>query len=286
MSESTAPGTRDAPLPAISLQVLARGSGWRASEVVCRQGPQDRSFEERHGDVCIGLVLAGSFQYRGSQGSALLYPGALLLGNAGQCFECGHQHGTGDRCLALHFDAEYFAEITASVAGSSRTRLSTPMLPALRRLAAPLAQVQHHLHAGDAVAAETSAVHLAELVVGVVSGQPASASAPSARDQQRISAVVRHIEEHAHDALDLDQLAALACMSKYHFLRTFQRTLGLTPHQMLIGLRLRRAAHALRHGKASIAHVALDAGFGDLSTFNAAFRATFGRTPGEFRRCG
>src|SRR2546430_5544229 len=30
----------------------------------------------------------------------LMTPGSLLLGNAGQCFECGHEHGLGDRCLS------------------------------------------------------------------------------------------------------------------------------------------------------------------------------------------
>jgi AraC family transcriptional regulator len=76
-------------------------------------------------------------------------------------------------------------------------------------------------------------------------------------------------------------------MSKYHFLRCFRRTLGCTPHQWLLQHRLRRAAQALRENRdAAIAAVALDAGFGDLSTFNALFRGVFGATPGAFRRAG
>jgi AraC family transcriptional regulator len=82
-------------------QAQARGEGWSVSEVICSAGPRDRRpFEERHSHVCIALVTAGSFQYRSSAGRELLTPGSLLLGNAGQSFECGHEYGVGD---SLHF---------------------------------------------------------------------------------------------------------------------------------------------------------------------------------------
>jgi len=107
----------------------------------------------------------------------------------------------------------------------------------------------------------------------------------SARDQRRIAAVARRMEASSHERLDLDALAALAAMSKYHFLRCFRRVLGCTPHQWLLQHRLHRMARSLRERReAPVAALALDAGFGDLSTFNALFRGVFGATPGEFRR--
>ena len=47
-------------------RVLARGDGWAVQDLICASGPQDPIFEERHGDVSIAMVLAGTFQYRGS----------------------------------------------------------------------------------------------------------------------------------------------------------------------------------------------------------------------------
>ncbi|MGO8914396.1 MAG: AraC family ligand binding domain-containing protein [Stellaceae bacterium] len=125
-------------------RVLAGGEDWRISEQVCRAGPQDRPFEERHEEVTIAAVVAGSFRYRCSTGEALLYPGALLLGNAGTCFECGHDHSTGDRCIAFHFAPETFAEIAAAVTGAHRFRFAAAMLPASRALTAPLGRVDIH----------------------------------------------------------------------------------------------------------------------------------------------
>src|SRR5207245_11482053 len=70
-------------------RVLAEGGGWAVSDVLCTSGPGDHPFEERHAGVFIAIVAAGTFQYRSAAGRALMTPGSLLLGNAGQCFECG-----------------------------------------------------------------------------------------------------------------------------------------------------------------------------------------------------
>ena len=104
----------------MSMHLLASGPGWRAEDALCSAGPRDRPFEEQHGTVCVAAVTRGTFQYRSPDGRATLVPGALMLGNPGACFECGHEHGVGDRCLSFHFDPEFFEEIVASVPGTRR----------------------------------------------------------------------------------------------------------------------------------------------------------------------
>src|SRR5258707_13653525 len=70
--------------------LLASGEGWQVSDVVCTAGPSDPVFEERHEFVCIAAVSEGTFQYRKHSSAALMAPGALLLGDKGTCFGCGH----------------------------------------------------------------------------------------------------------------------------------------------------------------------------------------------------
>ena len=272
------------PANAPPLRTVAHGDGWRVSAVTCRLGPQDRPFEERHDQVSIAAVIEGTFQYRSAAGTALLYPGAFMLGNPGTCYECGHQHGIGDRCLAFHYTAEYFEEIAHGAVGSAKFRFSGAMLPALETLAAPLLRAQTLLREPATAGAEEAVIGLAEAVLKNLSGDRGRSLVVPARDQRRISAVLRHIEERADAALDLRALADAACMSRYHFLRTFRRVSGMTPHQFLIGVRLRRAAARLRASSAPVAAIAFDAGFGDLSSFNARFRAAFGVSPGAYRR--
>lgn len=284
MSETSSP-----TIPAA--RVIACDAGWCLSEFTCRAGPQDRPFEERHGAVAIAAVLEGSFQYRCDSGRALLYPGAVMLGNPGACYECGHDHGTGDRCISFQFHPAFFEEIAASTAGSSLFRFQAAMLPALKPLTRPLAEMAAlaantmtpDRRAPNHMAVEELAVETAEAVVQAAAGGNARSPAPSASDSRRISRVLRHIEIHAAEALDLAQLAAVACMSRYHFLRSFRRIIGVTPHQYLLGLRLHRAAERLCRSSDPVSAIAFETGFGDLSTFNAGFRARFGASPRHFR---
>lgn len=263
---------------------IAAGVGWRVSEMVCGLGPHDRPFEERHEEAGIALVVAGSFQYRSAAGSALLYPGAFLLGNPGACFTCGHEHGTGDRCIAFQFAPALFAEIAATVAGSSRFRFPAAMLPAGRSLPLPLIESRTRSRGVDRLAMEEWATWLAERVLRIVGGSAGNRPEPSARDLRRISDALRHIEKNFDQPVDLAALAEVARMSRYHFLRTFRRALGLTPYQFVLSLRMRQAAERLCTTADPVGEIAFDAGFGDLSTFNGRFRDMFGLSPGAFRK--
>lgn len=271
-----------------TLHPIAAGDGWQANAFVCDAGPGDRPFEERHDGVTLAVVVAGSFVYRTHAGTALMHPGAIVLGAPGRCYECGHAHGRGDRCIAFTFRPDYFAEIAADATGDPRFAFTVPALPASLGLA-PLAARLEALADAAPLATEEAAVGLAHAVARIAAGAspaaaPAGTAAPSARDQRRVADALRYIDVHADEALDLDRLAALAGVGKFHFLRSFARVVGLTPYRYLLQTRLRRAAAALLATDRPIADIAYDAGFGDLSTFNAHFRATMGASPSRWRK--
>ena len=123
---------------------------------------------------------------------------------------------------------------------------------------------------------EETATRLAQAVIAGVSGHVPSRAPASALEHRRIAEVLRHIEDHAADPLDLDALASVARLSKYHFLRVFRQAIGMAPYQFLLNVRMRRAAVRLARSSETILSIALDAGFGDLSTFNKRFRGIFG----------
>ncbi len=137
---------------------------------------------------------------------------------------------------------------------------------------------------GDERAFEEIAVRLAGAVATLVNGSSAVSPRISSREERRITGVLRRIEAEAHEPLSLDVLAQEAGLSRFHFLRTFRRVTGMTPHQYVLRMRLHRAAIHLRSTRKPIGTVALDAGFNDLSTFNRRFRRLMGMSPGNFRR--
>ncbi len=270
---------REAP----TARLIAEGDDWAVCDYVCHADARSRPFEERHERVVIAAVVEGLFNYSTDTGKALLHPGAVMLGNSGACYECGHQHSVGDRCIAIRLDPDYFAEIAASEAGTAHYGFPAAMLPATRGSLAQIARLER-LSRADPVAVGQA---VAEIVAGIVRG--VSGAGPltvrvSARDEQRIGRTLRHIEDNAGERLDLDALSAIAGMSKFHFLRTFKKTIGVTPHQFVLGIRLRRAAIRLAGSTDSVAAICYEAGFGDLSTFNVRFRDLFGMSPMAFRR--
>lgn len=262
---------------------LIEGQEWSVSEYICSAGPSDRPFEERHEQVTVAVVVSGSFTYRADTGRAILHPGAFLLGNFGTCYQCGHDHSTGDRCIAFHFAPEYFSEVAASVAGSGRFKFPTAMLPAVAKILPWLARIEARALAADHFEFDETVPGIMEAVIGAVSDSAPTPIQPLAREERQIGDVLRYIELHASDAVDLATLSLVAAMSKYHFLRTFRRIVGMTPYQFVLSVRMRRAAVRLAVSAEPVSAIALDMGFGDLSTFNRRFREVFRMSPTVYR---
>jgi len=261
----------------IATNILANGNGWSVADVVCTYGPQDRAFEEQHTSISITVVVEGSFQYRSASGSEVMSPGSLLIGNPGQCFECGHDHGAGDRCLAFFYAPEFFERARLP------DTLSIQRIPPMARLSPWIVQARQAIDDPGGVAFEEFAHGLPAAVLGTLGLSRQVSSSPSAADERRISAALRFIEANLHQPLPLERLASSAKMSEFHFLRTFKQVTQVTPHQYILRTRLRKAAVRLKTRSDKVLEIALDTGFGDLSNFNHAFRAEFGVSPTRFR---
>jgi len=265
-------------------RIIARGDGWTVADVVCTSGPQDRPFEERHTHYTIAIVLAGSFQYRSAGGRGLMTSGSLMLGNEGECFVCGHQHGEGDRCVSFWYATDYFERLAADAGARRRPApFSVPRLPPLPTLSPLVARAGAGV-IGAGVPWEELAVSLAAGTVKAAAGIPWNDDKFPPSAEARVARVVRTIDGDPSVPLTLGRLARRAGLSPYHFLRVFERVTGITPHQYVRRARLREAGMRLVAEPGRVLALALDSGFGDVSNFNRAFRAEFGMNPIAFRR--
>lgn len=271
----------------ITAKRIAAGEGWSVDDLDCRAGPADRPFEEQHATIAIAAVLSGTFVYRTHQGSALMAPGSILLGNRGRCFSCGHDHGVGDRCVSFHFTQDYWEDVAAGAPGVRTCEFARPSLPPAAALL-PFVVRLAATPSLDPAACEEIGLELAAACLQMSADTPAAAPRRRARDEKRISDAVRRIESQAHDldgvGLTLAALAREAGMSRYHFLRTFRDLVGATPHQYVLRTRMRRAAGDLGTTDLAVTDIAFAAGFADLSTFCRQFRAVMGAGPGAYRK--
>jgi AraC-like DNA-binding protein len=91
------------------------------------------------------------------------------------------------------------------------------------------------------------------------------------------------IENNLSNPFNLDEIAAVACMSKFHFCRLFKKYLGTSPVRFAINRRLNKARTLLHRGGMHVSVIAVQTGFNDLSDFNKQFKKTFGVPPSVYR---
>ena len=93
-----------------------------------------------------------------------------------------------------------------------------------------------------------------------------------------------HADRHYPEELDLEALAAVAALSKWHFHRLFLATYGRTPAQYLSERRIERAQDLLRATNLTVTEICYAVGFKSLGSFTSRFHEIVGETPGQFQR--
>lgn len=104
---------------------------------------------------------------------------------------------------------------------------------------------------------------------------------------QRINRAIDHVLAHLDGPLRLEDVAAAACFSPYHFHRIFRALTGETVNDFVRRVRLERALQLMVHRPAMrLTEVALACGFASSSDFSRAFRQRHGVAPSRFDRAG
>lgn len=99
----------------------------------------------------------------------------------------------------------------------------------------------------------------------------------------RLSVAVDYMYSYYMLDISLEELAAAACMSKFHFLRTFKEVHKQTPHQFLTRVRMQKAAGLLRDNTISIFEIGGLVGYDNASVFSRAFHKYYGMWPQAYR---
>jgi AraC family transcriptional regulator len=100
--------------------------------------------------------------------------------------------------------------------------------------------------------------------------------------RQRLRRVKDYVEANLHADISLDDLASTACLSRFHFARSFKDATGMTPQQYVNERRMVLAQSLLSQGNTSLNDIALMLNFSSQATFTRAFRKSVGHPPGRF----
>src|SRR6266850_817590 len=215
--------------------------------------------------------------------------GSIMLVPAGspvQARSSGHKDE-----LHIFLEAGVVARVAAEVFDLDPARVSVPPLDGvdLPPLRAAMGAVDAELTAGGAggrlAAASLATVLAVQLLRQVLAPRRPARGRDGALPRGTLRTVVAYIEDHLDAGLTLEQMAAAAHLSAYHFARQFKAATGVPPHQYVIARRVERAQQLLHPDRdLSLAEIAAIVGFSDQSQFSHHFKRVVGVTPRHFRR--
>lgn len=100
----------------------------------------------------------------------------------------------------------------------------------------------------------------------------------------RLSRAKDYMTSNFGEQVDINKLAAIACMCPHHFLRKFKSSFGISPHKFLTSVRLDNAKRLLEETSLSVTEICISSGYESLSAFGELFRKTFGSWPDSYRK--
>lgn len=249
------------------------------SDFRCTAVPGGKPFLEQHRCHSISYVRKGSFGYCSHGRAHELVAGSVLVGYPDTEFFCTHDHVCGDECLSFFLEPELVDAIGGSV-GAWRIG-ATPPLPELMVLGE---LAQSAAEGVSDIGLDEIGQIFASRLVDVVSGRERKGTKTTARDRRRAVETALWLDANSHRDVELEDAAAQAGVSPFHFLRLFSSVLGVTPHQYLVRSRLRHAARLLTGDDRAVTDIAYDVGFADLSNFVRTFHRAAGVSPLKFRQ--
>lgn len=257
--------------------------GWRSVEAVTyADPPRAEEFTFRPDRLMLVLIISGQFMIerrdRGNWRRDSRGPGSLCVVASGHDTRVRWRatSATPMRSLQLHLSPG-----AADGAGiPDEATLSDPFLSA---------GAWALLRALDTGGSALYADSIAQALVAQLDLRARATASPredTARPlgARQVERVTEYMRAHLADDVTVDDLAAVVNISKFHFIRTFAASTGLTPSRYLRRLRAGTAAGLLTATTLPIAAVAAHCGYRSAGQFAAIFRAEHGVSPSAYRR--
>jgi len=215
-------------------------------------------------------------------------PGSVIVIPAGSP-TCWDWHGPCD-CCQVQLEPQLLTRVAAETLDVNPDRATLPPVYDLShpQLRGAILALHEELWAGGPggrlLAQSLGNVLAVHLLRHFSSSGPGDPSRGGVLAKHKLRAVLEYIHEHLGAELCLNQLAALAHMSPYHFARLFKNSTGLPPYQYVIACRVERAKKLLLdRDPLPLAEVAVETGFSCQSHFTHHFKRFVGVTPRRFR---
>lgn len=252
-------------------------------EVLKAQYKQQNFARHSHEGYTIGLIENGAQRFFRSGANHVAPASCIILVNADQVHngQTATEHGWGYR--AMYPTPELFEGLTDDI---GKAKLGAPYFEQAVVFDPVLAQQMAFtfdlLATEKSVLAKQSALY--QLLINLIARHNKSAfNLKGLSRKPQLNTALDYLRDYYFDNISLTELAAIAHMSPFHFIRQFKAETGMTPHVYQTQFRINRAKQMLRSGLA-INEVALSVGFYDQSHFHRYFKKNMGLTPKQYSK--
>jgi AraC-like DNA-binding protein len=239
-----------------------------------------------HETYVIGVVLRGTYRYFHRGAMRFMYPGEIALINPGEVHTGESVDADGWTYRVLYPAETLINQIAAEMTDDPHARVYFPESVVHDVTTSQLLITTHQKLEHSTIQLERDT--LMRQAIGTVlqrHGRQKVGVAEFNHAPQMISRALDYLHAHYDRNVTLDELAQLAGLSPFHFVRVFKAQTGLPPHHYLVQIRLMRAKKLLRQS-VDIAAVAAMTGFSDQSHLTRWFKKVMGVPPGQFLATG
>lgn len=223
----------------------------------------------------LGVIEQGVERFRLRGSDHLAPPGSLVLMNPDELHTGRAETDAGWRYRMVYLDTDVLDAFSGTPGWWFRQAVVHDA-PRARRVSALL---QALWDCKEPLAVDSTLLELVDVLRPDASQRPcAPRTLPG-----RFVRVLEHLHAHLDRSVRLDELAAVAGLSPFHFLRSFKAAHHATPQQMLMALRLFEAKRLLAGGEPA-AQVAAACGLTDQAHLNRAFLRRYGVTPRRYQQ--
>lgn len=256
--------------------------------------------------LSVRWVVGGSYTYEVDGERFVLEPGKFLIINDGQIYNSTTARGIVADSLTVSFDYRVFKNVLTALSNKAEWLLDNPfdagskseigfLVNSYRiegEFQTLLEQFARFSRGGFIPSALDESFYLLmrqlltsqKKVLREVSNIPSAKKSTREELYRRISRAREFLRANSGDELRIETVAAEACLSPFHFLRTYKKAFGVSPHQEILGIRLEKARRLMSRNKFSLGRIAIESGFADLSSFSKAFHQRFGIAPSQFEK--
>ena len=202
----------------------------------------------------------------------------------GQAYRVSCDHAADT--LVLQLAADFFDAQVRAALGTPPPRVVARFAafdPFIREVGEALQERMRHVQPPSPAYVQPLAGVIAVHLARHYGSATAADTPPVGLPQHKLKRVRAFIAQHITEVLHVDQLAAEAKLSPFHFARMFKLTTGQTPHLYLLMQRVERAKALLSDSDTALIDIAAHTGFRTQGHFTGVFRRYTGQTPRAFR---